>query len=213
MLGKLWKSTAAACAGALMAATLAGPALAADPVEVTFYYPVAVGGPITKIIDQYAADFQKENPDIKVTPIYSGTYQETIVKALTANKSGTPPTTAVLLSTDMFSLIDEDAIVAIKGRTDAREDTVKLIGYEVTILDTSESPRGPVNVRIETTRCTPPLVDRLKDVLRAHPGTTEVHLQLQGKNNLRMVVEHRVTPSPALMGDLKALLGPTAVSA
>lgn len=121
MLGKLWKSTAAACAGALMVATLAGPALAADPVEVTFYYPVAVGGPITKIIDQYAADFQKENPDIKVTPIYSGTYQETIVKALTANKSGTPPTTAVLLSTDMFSLIDEDAIVPIDNfvKTDA----------------------------------------------------------------------------------------------
>ncbi len=121
MLGKLWKSTASACAGALMSAALAGPVLAADPVEVTFYYPVAVGGPITKLIDQYAADFQKENPDIKVTPIYSGTYQETIVKALTANKSGTPPTTAVLLSTDMFSLIDEDAIVPIDNfvKTDA----------------------------------------------------------------------------------------------
>jgi DNA polymerase-3 subunit alpha len=109
--------------------------------------------------------------------------------------------------------IAEDAIVAIKGRTDAREDTVKLIGSEVTLLDTSEAPRGPVHVRLEATRCTPPLVDRLKDVLSAHPGTTEVHLQLSGRNNLSLVVERRVTPSPALMGDLKALLGPAAVSA
>ncbi|MGE8374881.1 MAG: ABC transporter substrate-binding protein, partial [Diaphorobacter nitroreducens] len=48
--------------------TLAAPALAAmalcavtahaqAPVEVPFYYPVAVGGPITKVIDGYAADF------------------------------------------------------------------------------------------------------------------------------------------------------------
>jgi sn-glycerol 3-phosphate transport system substrate-binding protein len=78
---------------------------------VTFYYPIAVGGPITKIVDQMAADFEKENPGIKVKPVYAGSYQDTIVKALTAHKSGTPPTTAILLSTDMFTLIDEDAIV------------------------------------------------------------------------------------------------------
>ena len=80
---------------------------------MNFYYPVAVGGPVTKTIDQMAADFGKENPDIKVNPIYSGTYQESIVKALTAAKSGKPPQLAVLLSTDMFSLIDEEAIVPI----------------------------------------------------------------------------------------------------
>ena len=95
-----------------MAGAAAGVALAAfADTEVTFYYPIAVGGPITKIIDGYCEQFQKENPGIVVKPVYSGTYQETIVKALTANKAGTPPTTAILLSTDMFTLIDEDAIV------------------------------------------------------------------------------------------------------
>jgi len=82
------------------------------PVDLTFYYPVAVGGPVTKIIDGLAADFQKENPGIKVHPIYAGTYQETIVKVLTALKSGEPPQMSVLLSTDMFTLIDEDAILS-----------------------------------------------------------------------------------------------------
>src|SRR4249920_1168557 len=84
-------------------------AFAQTPVEISFYYPVAVGGPITKIIDGLAADFEKENAGIKVKPIYAGTYQETIVKVLTALKSGEPPQTSVLLSTDMFTLIDEDA--------------------------------------------------------------------------------------------------------
>ncbi|MBM3554020.1 MAG: ABC transporter substrate-binding protein [Alphaproteobacteria bacterium] len=98
-------------AAALAATALVAPAGAQAPTEVSFFYPVAVGGPITKLIDAYAADFEKENPTIKVKPIYAGTYQETIVKALTAHKSGTPPVTSVLLSVDMFTLIDEDAIL------------------------------------------------------------------------------------------------------
>jgi DNA polymerase-3 subunit alpha len=109
--------------------------------------------------------------------------------------------------------IAEDAIVAVKGRTDARDDTVKLIASELTVLDTTEGPRGPVKLRLEATRCTPPLVVRLKDVLATHPGTTEVHLHLMSQNNPSLVLEHRVTPSAALMGDLKALLGPSAISA
>ena len=100
----------------LLGAACALASLAASAqTEISFYYPVAVGGPITKIVDGLAADFEKENPGIKVKPIYSGTYQETLVKALTAHKSGTPPVTSVLLSTDMFTLIDEDAIVPIEG--------------------------------------------------------------------------------------------------
>jgi sn-glycerol 3-phosphate transport system substrate-binding protein len=96
---------------AIAAVMLALPsvAMAAD-VQLSFYYPVAVGGPIPKIIDGYVADFEKENPGIKVNAIYAGTYQDTLVKALTALKSGEPPNIAVLLSTDMFTLIDEDAI-------------------------------------------------------------------------------------------------------
>ncbi len=96
----------------LAAALVVAPApVGAQTTEISFYYPVAVGGPITKIIDGLAADFEKENPGLKVRPIYSGTYQETIVKVLTALKSGEAPTTSVILSTDMFTLIDEDAIV------------------------------------------------------------------------------------------------------
>ena len=81
-----------------------------------------MGGPITKIIDQYAADFNKENPDYNVVPVYSGTYQETIVKVLTAHKSGKPPAAAILLSTDTFTLADEDAIIPIDNFVKTDED-------------------------------------------------------------------------------------------
>ncbi|WP_050466153.1 ABC transporter substrate-binding protein [Herbaspirillum chlorophenolicum] len=105
------KSVAALAVSAVFGAS----AFAANPVEISFYYPVAVGGAVTKTIDSMVADFEKANPDIKVKAVYAGTYQESIVKALTAFKSGTPPTLAVLLSTDLFTLIDENAIVPIDG--------------------------------------------------------------------------------------------------
>jgi sn-glycerol 3-phosphate transport system substrate-binding protein len=94
-------------------ATLALPAIvrAQQATEISFYFPIAVGGPITKIIDGYAADFQRENPAIKVTPIYAGSYQDTLTKAQTALKAGSGPQMAVLLSTDVFSLIDDDLIL------------------------------------------------------------------------------------------------------
>jgi len=95
----------------LVLVALVAGAGAQSPIEISFYYPIAVGGPITKIVDQYATDFTKENPGIRVKPIYTGTYQETIVKALTAHKSGEPPQTVIALSTDMFTLIDEDAVI------------------------------------------------------------------------------------------------------
>ncbi|MFN3853026.1 MAG: ABC transporter substrate-binding protein [Phreatobacter sp.] len=128
---------------ALLAAPLAGslsaPAIAQGKVEVSFFYPVAVGGPITRLIDAYAADFEKENPSISVKPIYAGTYQETIVKALTAHKSGTPPVTSVLLSTDMFTLIDEDAIVPFDDfiRTDA--DKAWLSSFFPSFMENSQT--------------------------------------------------------------------------
>jgi DNA polymerase-3 subunit alpha len=61
-------------------------------------------------------------------------------------------------------------------------------------------------------RCTPPLVDRLKSVLADHPGKTEVHLQLDSRTRtivMRLEKGPFVAPSPALFGDLKALLGPS----
>jgi sn-glycerol 3-phosphate transport system substrate-binding protein len=116
-------------AAAAAAATFGWGAARAETTELSFFYPVAVGGPIAKAIDGFAADFMKANPGIKVNPIYAGTYQDTIVKALTAHKSGTPPVTSVLLSTDMFTLIDEDAIVPIDNFVKTADDKAWLNSF------------------------------------------------------------------------------------
>ena len=127
-----WFAGAAIAAFAMVAAAQA-------PVEVSFYYPVAVGGPITKLIDGFAADFEKENPGIKIKPIYSGSYQDSIVKALTAVKSNDAPTMSVLLSTDMYTLIDEDAVVPFDSFIKTPEDQAWLKGFYPAFMENSQT--------------------------------------------------------------------------
>ena len=113
--------------------------VAQAPVEVSFFFPVAVGGPVTKIIDGYAADFAKENPGIRVKPIYSGTYQDTIAKALTAAKGDDPPVTSILLSTDMYTLIDEGAIVPFDPMIKTADDQAWLKSFYPAFMANSQT--------------------------------------------------------------------------
>ncbi|NQE47747.1 ABC transporter substrate-binding protein [Herbaspirillum rubrisubalbicans] len=126
-------------AAVAITAAFSAPVLAANPVEISFYYPVAVGGAVTKTIDSMVADFEKANPDIKVKAIYAGTYQESIVKALTAFKGGTPPTLAVLLSTDLFTLIDENAIVPIDSLASSADDKKWIAGFYKGFMENSQT--------------------------------------------------------------------------
>src|SRR6476620_1457900 len=125
--------------GASALALAASSAFAQSPVEVPFFFPVAVGGPITKIVDGYAADFEKDNPGIKLHPIYSGDYQASIAKALTAVKGGDPPVTSILLSTDMFTLIDEDAIVPFDDLIKTAEDRAWLKSFYPAFMENSHT--------------------------------------------------------------------------
>jgi len=124
-------------AGAALA--LKSPVRAANPAgEISFYFPIAVGGPITRIIDGYTADFQRENPAVKVTPIYAGTYQDTLTKAQTALRAGAGPQLAVLLSTDAFSLIDDDLIVPLDTVAISDADRAWLRSFYPAFLKNSE---------------------------------------------------------------------------
>jgi DNA polymerase-3 subunit alpha len=112
-------------------------------------------------------------------------------------------------------LLVEDAVVLVKGRLKRRDDQPELHATDVTVPDLTHRPTGPVVITLAAKRCTLPLVEQLKDVLRTHPGGTEVRLRLQSGEStkvLRLDERLRVTPSAALMADLKALLGPSCLA-
>ena len=105
----------------------------------------------------------------------------------------------------------EDRIVIIRGRVDKREEQVKIMALDLSTPDISLAPTGPLIISMDTVRCTPPVVDRIKEILRSHPGKREVHLKLDdGRKSLVMKIgdDLRVTASPSLSADLKAILGP-----
>ncbi|MGO4955871.1 DNA polymerase III subunit alpha [Luteococcus sp. Sow4_B9] len=109
----------------------------------------------------------------------------------------------------------QDQVVQVRGRIREKEESVEIHAQEVNVPDISEGPSGPVVIRLQAGRCTPPVVDQLKEVLGNHPGMTEVRLRLvtqQGNTLYRLDDTLRVTASQPLMADLKALLGPSCLA-
>jgi DNA polymerase III subunit alpha len=113
----------------------------------------------------------------------------------------------------MTQIID-DAIVLVKGRLDRREEVPKLVAMEVSVPELTAGEQGPFVVSIMEARCVPPVVERLREVLRTHPGATEVHLRMLSGSRAKVFKledKLRVRPSPSLVADLKQLLGPACV--
>jgi len=109
------------------------------------------------------------------------------------------------------ALLVEDSILVVRAKVDRSDDDgLRAVAMEINAPDLSEAPSGPVRLSLAASRCVPPLVARLKGVLAEHPGTTEVQLHLTGGTSttvMKLDDAFRVTPSPSLFGDLKALLG------
>ncbi|WP_378739441.1 DNA polymerase III subunit alpha [Nocardia brasiliensis] len=107
----------------------------------------------------------------------------------------------------------EDAVVLVKARVSVRDDRISLIANDLAVPDLSSiGVAKPLAVTISTRMCTPDKIGELKRVLSRHPGTADVHVRHVGAREkttlLKLDDSLRVSPSSALMGDLKALLGP-----
>jgi DNA polymerase III subunit alpha len=108
--------------------------------------------------------------------------------------------------------IADDVVVLIGAKVAIRDDRISLIANELIVPDfSSAAANRPVAVSLPTRQCTVDKVSALKQVLARHPGTAQVHLRLisgERITTLELDQSLRVTPSSALMGDLKELLGP-----
>jgi DNA polymerase-3 subunit alpha len=110
-----------------------------------------------------------------------------------------------------MALVVDDAIVVVRGRLDRREEVPKLVAMNVTVPELPAGADGPFVLTIAEARCVPPVVERLRDVLRTHPGPIEVRIRVRSGDRVKMMRlddKLRVRPSPSLVADLKQLLGP-----
>ncbi len=108
-----------------------------------------------------------------------------------------------------------DSVVRVKGRVNVRDEVVELHADSVTSLDVNSDVARPVVIQLKEARCTPGVVERLRTVLTAHPGGTEVRLRLlsaERTTTFQLADDLRVQPSQPLIADLKALLGPSCLA-
>lgn len=90
--------------------------------ELTMYYPIAVGGALTEVVDGMIRDFESEHPDIKVQAVYSGNYDETRVRALSALRAGEPVQLSVLGALDTHDLVEQGLVESFSDIASSDED-------------------------------------------------------------------------------------------
>lgn len=118
------------------ALALATPAFA---VDLEFYFPVAVGGAAADTIEALTEEYAAANPDVNIEAIYAGSYTDASTKAVTAARGGNAPQLSVLLSTEMFTLIDEDLIEPFDLHLSEAEKTEWLGGFFPAFMENSQT--------------------------------------------------------------------------
>jgi len=111
---------------------------------------------------------------------------------------------------NQYSLsLTEDRVVVIRGRFSRSDEQVRFTALEMTMPDITGGPTGPLLISLPASQVTPPIVERMKEILRSHPGKREVHLHVvDQEKSTTLKVDALVTSSPSLSADLKAILGP-----
>ena len=112
--------------------------------------------------------------------------------------------------------LESDRIVLVVGRIDRRgrrEGELQIRANEVKEPDlggASAPAASSVVLDLQAAACTPAMLGRLRETLRAHPGTIPVTVRFLSANGVKPfdVGEYRVDPNGGLLGELRLLLGP-----
>lgn len=84
---------------------------AADPITINFWHAMSASRmeAVNKIIDQFHAEY----PDIKIEPVFTGSYAETLSKAIAAVRTGEAPHIVQVYEVGTQTMLDSGAIVPV----------------------------------------------------------------------------------------------------
>jgi DNA polymerase-3 subunit alpha len=106
----------------------------------------------------------------------------------------------------------DDVIVAVKGRLDRRDESrIGLICQSVDVLTGLGAGAPPLCVRIASTSLDELCIQRLKRILREHPGDSVVTVDLGGGRSLRLPDDYRVDVD-RVVGELRIAFGHDSVA-
>ena len=128
---------------------------ASAEVDLQFFFPVAVGGKAANTIDSLTAEYVSQTPGVNIDAVYAGSYQDTVTKVLTAVRGGNAPQLSVILSVDMFTLIEEEAIIPFEDLITTNEEKEWLNSFYPAFMENSRT--GGKTYGIPFQRSTPVL--------------------------------------------------------
>ncbi len=111
---------------AAVAATLAATSVFAE-TEITWWH--AMGGQLGETVNQIAADFNAAQDDYTITPVYKGSYEETLTAGIAAFRAGEQP--------NIMQVFDAGAatVIGAKGATVPVQDLLEANGVAFDIND------------------------------------------------------------------------------
>ncbi len=112
-------------------------------------------------------------------------------------------------------LLEDDAIVCVRGRLDRRDDQPKIVAMEFTRPEIALDGAPPVRLRLPLTKMSDDRVDKLRELLRRHPGDSPVFVHLERPERttvLRLADDFRVDATNGLFAELRILLGADCIS-
>lgn len=108
-------------------------------------------------------------------------------------------------------MLETDLVLAVKGRVNVRDDGLNIQAMSMFVPDvgTVIGQQGPLNLVLAEVRATSSTIGELSEVLKRHPGDSEVRLRLtRGATSRIFELPAKVNVSSDLFGELKSLLGP-----
>lgn len=101
-------------------AVLAASAIGTSPVaaaqtSIDFYFPTPVQGPLAREMTHIVKEFNEKNTDIEVVPVYTGSYDETRLKAQAAIAAGKPPAVALMSANFVLEFVLNKQIEPIEN--------------------------------------------------------------------------------------------------
>ncbi len=115
--------------------------------------------------------------------------------------------------TDHGHKLADDAVVVVRARVDAKEDQPKLVAMDVEPFEPMSGEAFPLRVKVASSALSETVIEDLKRVLADHQGDSPVFLHLGERQVLRLPEAWTVSVGPALLAELRVLLGPTAILA
>jgi len=100
---------------------ISGLALAQEKTQITWWH--AMSGSRLAVVDSIVDQFNAANPDIELTALFTGTYDETLTKFIASYQTGTGPNLVQVYEVGTQAMLGSGAIIPVYQVPDMLEQT------------------------------------------------------------------------------------------